>query len=90
MACISSNVAATNVSDAIQLGNIDMGIAGADTLSDPPIRLSKNLRQALVRLQKAKGPADCFKILSDLGPKDILPDIPSASNYHRFNDGTKL
>ena len=82
MACISSNVAATNVTDAIQLGHIELGIAGGtDTLSDPPIRLSKNLRQALVRMQKAKGPADYFKILSDLGPKDILPDIPSASEF---------
>jgi acetyl-CoA acetyltransferase family protein len=82
MACISSNVAATQITDGIRLGNIEMGIAGGtDTLSDPPIRLSKNLRQALVRLQKAKGPADYFKVLSDLGPKDILPDIPSASEF---------
>ena len=82
MACISANVAATNATDAIRLGNVEMAIAGGtDTCSDPPIRLSKNLRQALVKTQKAKGPADYFKILSGLGPKDILPDIPAATEF---------
>jgi len=82
LACISSNVAATSASDQIRLGQVDVAlIGGAETFSDPPIRLSKNLRQALVKTQKAKGPADYLKILADLSPKDLAPDIPSASEF---------
>ena len=45
MACISSNVASTQIADMIRVGNIDVGIfAGVDTCSDPPIRVSKKIR----------------------------------------------
>ena len=81
MACISSNVAATTSQTPFSWATSTWVLRGDRHAFDPPIRLSKNLRQALVRLQKAKGPADYFKILSDLGPKDILPDIPSASEF---------
>ena len=82
LACISANVAATTVVDQIELGRIDVAIAGgAESFSDPPIRLSKNLRQALVKLQKAKGAAGYIDILKELSPEDILPDIPSAAEF---------
>jgi acetyl-CoA acetyltransferase family protein len=82
LACISSNVAATSVVDQIQLGRIDVAVAGgAESLSDPPIRLSKNLRQALVKMQKAKGAKGYVDILKELSPEDILPDIPSAEEF---------
>ncbi len=82
LACISANVAATSVGDQIQLGRVDVAIAGgAESFSDPPIRLSKNLRQALVKMQKAKGPQGYLQILSTLSPADIVPDIPSAAEF---------
>jgi acetyl-CoA acyltransferase len=82
LACISANVAATNVTDQIALGRIDVGIAGGtDTCSDPPIRLSKNLRQALVKSQKAKGAQGYLEILKELSPEDLIPDIPSAAEF---------
>jgi len=82
LACISANVAATSASDQIRLGHVDTAlIGGAETFSDPPIRLSKNLRQALVKTQKAKGPADYLKIIGELSPQDLVPDIPSASEF---------
>jgi acetyl-CoA acyltransferase len=82
LACISSNVAAQNVCDQIRLGQIDLGIAGgAETFSDPPIRLSRNLRQALVKLQKAKGAAGYFDVVKGLSPEDILPDVPTAAEF---------
>lgn len=82
LACISANVAATTVADQILLGRVDVAIAGgAESFSDPPIRLSKNLRQALVKMQKAKGPQGYLQILSTLSPADIVPDIPSAAEY---------
>lgn len=82
LACISANVAATTTADAIRLGRVDTAIVGGtETFSDPPIRLSKNLRQALSRLQKAKGPADYLKELSKLSPSDIAPDVPSPNEF---------
>lgn len=82
LACISSNVAATTATEMLRSGQASTAIVGgAETFSDPPIRLSKALRQALVKMQKAKGPGDYLKILSRLSPKDILPDIPSASEF---------
>lgn len=82
LACISANVAITSVADQIALGRVDVAIAGgAESFSDPPIRLSKNLRQALVKLQKAKGPQDYFAVLAKLAPHDLVPDIPSASEF---------
>jgi acetyl-CoA acetyltransferase family protein len=82
LACISANVAATNAADAIALGRCDVVIAGgAESFSDPPIRLSKNLRQALVKMQKAKGPAAYLDIVKDLSPQDLAPDVPSAAEF---------
>jgi acetyl-CoA acyltransferase len=82
LACISANVAITSVADQIAMGRVDVGIAGgAESFSDPPIRLSKNLRQALVKLQKAKGPQDYLAVLSTLAPHDLVPDLPSASEF---------
>ena len=82
LACISSNVAATTIVDQIQLGRIEVAVAGgAESFSDPPIRLSKNLRQALVKSQKAKGAKGYFDIIKELAPTDLLPDIPSAAEF---------
>lgn len=82
LACISANVAATSVADQILLGRVDVAIAGgAESFSDPPIRLSKNLRQALVKMQKAKGPQGYLQILSTLSPADLVPDVPSAAEF---------
>jgi acetyl-CoA acyltransferase len=78
LACISSSVAAATVADQILLGRIDLGIAGgAESFSDPPIRLSRPLRQALPKLRKAKGPADLLSIVRHLSPEDLLPDVPA-------------
>lgn len=82
LACISSNVAATTLVDQINLGRLDVAIAGgAESFSDPPIRLSKNLRQALVKMQKVKGAKGYLEILGELSPEDIIPDIPSAAEF---------
>ncbi|MBF0237959.1 MAG: acetyl-CoA C-acyltransferase [SAR324 cluster bacterium] len=82
MACISSNLSATSVSDMIKLGHIQVGIAGGvDTCSDPPLRLSKKLRQTLARLQKAKSNMDYVKELSKLSFRDLLPDVPSITEF---------
>lgn len=82
LACVSANVAATTTVDAIRSGHVRAAIiGGTESFSDPPIRLSKKLRQALVKMQKAKGPADYLAILKGLSPKDLVPDIPSAAEF---------
>jgi acetyl-CoA acyltransferase len=82
LACISANVAATTAAESIQLGRVDVAVVGgAESFSDPPIRLSKNLRRALVKSQKVKAPQEYMKILADLSPQDLVPDIPSAAEF---------
>jgi acetyl-CoA acetyltransferase family protein len=82
LACISANVAMTNAADQIRLGEIDVAVVGGtDSLSDPPIRLSRPLRQALIKSQKAKGPKDWMAILGDLSPSDLAPDVPSPAEF---------
>jgi acetyl-CoA acyltransferase len=82
LACISANVATTTAAESIQLGRVDVAIVGgAESFSDPPIRLSKNLRRALVKSQKAKSPAEYLKLLADLSPADLVPDVPSAAEF---------
>lgn len=82
LACISSNMAATSVTDMIRLGRIGVAIAGGtENLSDPPIQVSQKIRLAMVKAQKAKGPADYLKILKQISLKDLIPDIPSIAEY---------
>ncbi len=82
LACISANVAATTAAESIQLGRIDVAVVGgAESFSDPPIRLSKNLRRALVKSQKVKAPQEYLKILASLSPQDLVPDVPSAAEF---------
>lgn len=82
MACISSNIASTSMADMIINGHIDCAIAGGtDTFSDIPIRLSKNLRKILLKVNKSKSLLDKLKIISSLRPKDLKPDIPSPKEF---------
>ena len=82
LACISANVAATTAVDQIELGQVDCSVVGgAESFSDPPIRLSKNLRQALVKSQKVKSPKDWVPLLASLSPDDLIPDVPSAAEF---------
>ncbi|MEX0820836.1 MAG: acetyl-CoA C-acyltransferase [Rhodothermales bacterium] len=82
MACISSNQAISSGVDLIRSGQADVVVAGGtETLSDLPIRLSKNLRSRLIKARKYKSPADYLNLLKGLSPKDLLPDVPSISEY---------
>ena len=82
LACITSNMAATTAGDLIKLGKIKTAvIGGVDHLSDPPIRVSRNLRQALIRLQKAKSPFQVIQQISKLSLKDLIPQIPAITEF---------
>lgn len=82
MACISSNVALTTAADSILRGQINGAIVGGvEVLSDIPIRFRKKFRQKLLETQKYRSPADWLKFFSGLRPSDLLPEIPSISEF---------
>lgn len=82
LACISSNQAIADACAQILTGHGEAIIAGGtDTLSDPPIRFQRAVRQRLFKAQKAKTPVQYAKLLRGLSPSDLLPDAPSISEY---------
>ena len=97
LACISANMAATNLADMIGAGRITIGICGGlDTCSDPPIRLSKKMRKLLVRFEKIKSFTGILKeILSirGIGFRDLLPEVPKVvefSNGKSMGEGAEI
>jgi acetyl-CoA acetyltransferase family protein len=82
MACISSNAAITAGMDLIRTGQASVVVAGGvETMSDVPIRLSPRLRKNLAQAGKIKGPGDVVRILKGLRPSDILPELPSITEF---------
>lgn len=82
MACISSNMAITSAVEAIRCGRIESAIAGGvEVLSDLPIRYKKPLRQKLVETRKYRKPADWLSIFKGLKFSDLLPEVPSISEF---------
>ncbi|CAN5168569.1 acetyl-CoA C-acyltransferase [soil metagenome] len=82
MACISSNMALTMAKDTIETGNAKAVVAGGvEVLSDIPIRFRKKFRRKLLETQKYKSPVDYLKFFKGLTPSDLLPEIPSISEY---------
>jgi acetyl-CoA acyltransferase len=77
-ACATSYQSTVNVAEAIMAGAIDCGVAGgADSASDVPIAVSKNLREALMAANRAKTLGQRIKAFASLSPKDFIP-VPPA------------
>lgn len=82
MACISSNAALTSAAESIHRGQINGAIVGGvEVMSDIPIRFRKKFRQKLLETQKYKSPTDWLNFFKGLGPSDLLPEIPSISEF---------
>ena len=82
LACISSNKAITSGVDLIQTNQADIVIAGGtESMSDIPIRFRKKFRQKLIESQKYKKAFDYFKFVKGIRFSDLLPEIPSISEY---------
>ena len=76
-ACDTGLQAALAVAHKIALGQIDAGIAGGvDTTSDAPVALNENLRRVLMKAGQAKSVGARVKLLGQLRPGQIVPDIP--------------
>lgn len=85
LACVSSNVAATNLADMIQLKRLKAAIfGGVDTCSDPPIRFSPKLRELMVKMSKVKSASDMMKhwdLLKRIRFKDLAPEVPQVVEF---------
>ena len=82
MACISSNQAITSGAELIRSGQTDVVVAGGtETLSDPPIRVTREVRKRLFAARKAKGAGDYLELLKGLSPSDLLPEAPSIAEF---------
>ncbi len=81
-ACATSFQSTVNVAESILLGNIDVGIAGgADSMSVPPIGVSKKLAKTLLDLSKTKTLGQKLALIKQLGFKDLLPVPPAVAEY---------
>ena len=76
MACISSNAAVASGSDLIRCHNADIILAaGVETMSDVPIRFSRNMRKRMLASQKIKSPAGYVSLLKGLKLSDLGPEV---------------
>ncbi len=81
-ACATSFQSTVNVAESILLGNIEVGIAGgADSMSVPPITVTKKFARTLLDLSKAKTFSQRAKLITSLKFKDLLPQSPSVAEY---------
>jgi acetyl-CoA C-acetyltransferase len=76
-ACDTGLQAALAVAHKIAVGQIDVGIAGGvDTTSDAPVAVNEDLRRVLMKANQAKSLGARVKLLGQLRPGQIVPDIP--------------
>lgn len=81
-ACISANVAISQVADMIRLGSIDVAIAGGtDSVSDIPIAFQKKMRKKLFNARKIKNFGDTLKFVTSLRFSDFKPDVPDITEF---------
>ncbi len=82
MACASSNRAITDAAEKIALGLSDVIIAGgAECLSDIPILFSKKFTRRLVRLSRAKTPAEKARVFGGFRFAELAPNPPAIAEY---------
>ncbi|RMG62490.1 MAG: acetyl-CoA C-acyltransferase [Calditrichaeota bacterium] len=82
LACISANKAITSAADLIATGQAEVAIAGGtESLTDIPIRFRKRFRQRLVESRKFRSWKDYWKLVRGLSWRDLLPEIPSISEF---------
>jgi acetyl-CoA C-acetyltransferase len=76
-ACDTGIEATVAIANKIALGQIEVGIAGGvDTVSDAPIAINDDLRRLLLEFNAAKSAGDRARILAQLRPKHLVPEIP--------------
>ncbi len=82
VACVSSLQSFLDCARAIATGDAEVAIAaGAETLSDAPIRYRRSVRKRLIAAQKARGPGEYLKLIKGLGPSDLLPEPVALAEF---------
>uniref|UniRef100_A0AC35TTZ8 Trifunctional enzyme subunit beta, mitochondrial n=1 Tax=Rhabditophanes sp. KR3021 TaxID=114890 RepID=A0AC35TTZ8_9BILA len=82
LACISSNVAASDIIAKIQTGYCDAGIAGgAELLSDVPIRYNRKARSAMLSLNKAKVLGQKLGYGQTIIKNILSPELPAVAEF---------
>ncbi len=82
VACVSSLQSALSCIQAIETGSAEVAIAaGAETLSDAPIRYRRSVRKRLMAAQKARKPGDYLGLLKGLGLKDLTPEPVALAEF---------
>ncbi|EHR53815.1 acetyl-CoA acetyltransferase [Saccharomonospora marina XMU15] len=77
MACGTGLQAIVNVANKIAMGQLDSAIAGGvDTTSDAPLAVNDSLRRLLVRFNAARSAKERMRLLGQLRPGHIVPEIP--------------
>lgn len=81
-ACATSFQSTADIANAIQLGDIEIGLAGgADSASVLPIQVSKNLARALIHASRAKSPMEKLRLFQGISYKDLSPKAPAVKDY---------
>lgn len=81
-ACATSYQSTVNVAEAIMAGAIDTGLAGgADSASNVPITVSKELADALVDAMKARSLKERVQAFAGLRPRDLAPVPPAIKEF---------
>jgi acetyl-CoA acyltransferase len=79
-ACASSNQAITSAAEHIALGMSEVAIAGgAESLTDIPILVSDEMRDALVAASKARSVTDKLKAFASIRPRHLAPIAPAIA-----------
>ncbi|CAG5026545.1 unnamed protein product [Parnassius apollo] len=82
MACISSNQAITTGVGMIAAGAYDVIVAGGvEFMSDVPIRHSRKMRSLLLRINRAKTPAQRLSLLASIRPNFFAPELPAVAEF---------
>ena len=72
MACISANQAITTIANLIASNEIECGIgSGVESLSDPPIRVTRKLRKWMLTMNKTKSSSQ------KLGLNEVITNFDS-------------
>ncbi|EFO20780.1 long-chain 3-ketoacyl-CoA thiolase [Loa loa] len=82
LACISSNVAITDVMNMLATGYCNAGIAGGvELLSDVPIRYNRKARSAMLSLGKAKKLSDKLTTIRKIAVNFFSPELPAVAEF---------
>jgi acetyl-CoA acetyltransferase family protein len=82
VACVSSLQSVLDGVRAIACGDADVVIAaGAETLSDAPIRFRRPVRKRLMAAQKSRGVVGTLRLLRGLKPADLTPEHLAIAEF---------